>query len=57
MVDVVELIREARVIIGLGADDVAVSLRVDFDAGTRKLVEDAANVRQRSPSKVRTSST
>ena len=41
MVDVVELIREARIVVFLGADDVAVSLRVDFDAGTRKLVEDA----------------
>ena len=41
MVDVVELIREARIVVFLGADDVAAPLRVDFDAGTRKLVEDA----------------
>ena len=41
MVDVVELIIEAWVVVRLGAENVAVLCRIDLDAGARELIEDA----------------
>ena len=39
MADVVELVFQARIIVLLGADDIALLRRIDFNAGTRKLIK------------------
>ena len=45
MIDIVELAREARIVVCFRAEDVAVLLRVDLNAGTRELVEDTRGER------------
>ena len=45
MIYIVELVVETRVVVRLGAEDIALLCRIDLDAGARKLIEDTRSKR------------